>query len=401
MRRLLLFVSAFVCFWPCSAWAQGDGCRGALDALNRAKEQITPKLAILTESSTSQLQVMHSALENGTRLCKDFPELWYYLMIVSQRLGLEKDYAYARKKVDAFNYDNHFDPFSVPPAAAVAPAAPPSPNTATPAGFRKKWALIVGIDQFQDESVPKLNYAAKDADDFAAFLKDPQGGRFDPGNVVYLKDQAATLKGIRAGLGKLRIQAKPGDLIVLYIASHGLPRHRDPNGVSYIIAHDTDLRDAATIYASSLQMIDLVQQINRELKARQIVLILDTCFSGDALTAYASASSETPDASSFSMAFENLKIGYGRAVLTASRANEQSWEGPKLENGGNGYFMHGLLEVLREGRGAEPIEHVFAKVQKRVAARVKSDVKADQTPSFQFSEQAHGIVLGAPETAGN
>ena len=59
----------------------------------------------------------------------------------------------------------------------------------------------------------------------------------------------------------------------------------DPNGVSYVVLHDTNLDDEATLYATSLQMIDLVQQINREIKAQRVILILDTCFSGDALTA--------------------------------------------------------------------------------------------------------------------
>ena len=61
-------------------------------------------------------------------------------------------------------------------------------------------------------------------------------------------------------------------------------KRQDPNGVSYVVVHDTNLDDAATLYATSLQMIDLVQQINREIKARRVVLVLDTCFSGDALT---------------------------------------------------------------------------------------------------------------------
>jgi hypothetical protein len=334
---------------------------------------------------------MHSALENGTRVCKDSPELWYYRMVVAQRLRLDTDYGYAKKKVDSFGYDNHFDPFSPPPP----PSSVSDVNPASPAGVRRKWALVVGIDQFQDERAAKLNFAVKDSRDFAKFLKDPQGGRFDPGHVFYLENQNATLKGIRQELGKLRVRAKADDLVVLYISSHGSPRGRDPNGVSYIITHDTDLNDAATLYASSLQMIDLVQIVNRELNARRVILILDTCFSGDALASSSAHSSQ----SAFSMAFENLKLGYGRAVITASRADEKSWEGPNLENGGNGYFMHGLLEVLRESQGGESLPRVFAKVRQRVANRVKNELNVNQTPSFEFSEQANDIVLSTPETA--
>jgi uncharacterized caspase-like protein len=153
-----------------------------------------------------------------------------------------------------------------------------------------------------------------------------------------------------------------------------------------------------------------VQEINRELKARQVVLILDTCYSGDALTAAKTAEYSgskgsvligsqdppvnTPASTPFSAAFENLKIGFGRAVITASRANEESWESPRLQNG---YFTHYLLEVLRESQGQDRLDHVFAQVQTMVASRVKTEQNANQNPSFEFSEHADSIVLGAPE----
>jgi uncharacterized caspase-like protein len=399
---LLVFVTAVLVPYP--ACAQGDNCQGALNALNRVKEQITPALSANTAAGKKRLEVMQSALENGTHLCKDVPELWFYRMAVSQRLGLDKDYRYAKEKVDELNYENHFDPFSVPPAATPPQDLHALASTST----SKKWALVVGIDKFQDQRAPQLQYAVKDSRDFVAFLDDPHGGRFDPSHVLHLENEGATLKGIQEKLGELRINAKPNDLIVLYLSSHGSPRSLDPNGVSYIITHDTDLQDAATLYATSLQMIDLVQEINRELKARQVILILDTCFSGDALTKTGESSGSrgsvligggeppvnAPASSSFSVAFENLKVGYGRAVITASRANEESWESPKLQNG---YFTHYLLEVLRESHGEDRLDHVFTQVQTRVSTRVKTELNVNQNPSFEFSEHADSIVLGVPE----
>jgi uncharacterized caspase-like protein len=398
---LLLFVIALP---PRSAEAQGDGCQGALDALNRVKEQITPALSANTAAGRQRLDVMKSTLENGTHLCKDFPELWFYRMAVSQRLGLDKDYKYAKDKVDEFNYSNHFDPFSVPPAAT-------HPEALASASISKKWALVVGIDEFQDKRIPRLNYAVKDSKDFVDFLEDAHGGRFEPSHILHLENEGATLKGIKEEFGKLRVKAKPDDLIVLYLSSHGSPRYRDPNGVSYIITYDTDLQDSATLYASSLQMIDLVQEINREIKARHVVLILDTCYSGDALTTPNKAAEDSgsrglpaigtsdpplnaPASSSFSVAFENLKIGYGRAVITASRANELSWESAELQNG---YFTHYLLEVLRETHGVERLDQVFSQVRTRVSSRVKMELNVSQNPSFEFSEHADSIVLGVPE----
>ena len=401
MRLFLLLLLVSAVLLPYSAEAQGDRCQGALSALNRVKEQITPSLSASTAAGKQRLEVMHSALENGTHLCKDFPELWFYRMTVSQRLGLDKDYLYAKEKVDELNYGNHFDPFSVPPAAT------PPANIASVPGTHvsQKWALVVGIDKFSDPRAPQLQYAVKDSRDFVTFLEDPQGGRFEPSHVMHLENEGATLKGIKEGLGELRLKASANDLVVLYLSSHGSARSMDPNGVSYIITHDTDLEDGATLYATSLQMIDLVQEINRELKARQVVLILDTCYSGDALTNPGMAESrgsilignppaDAPASAAFSPAFENLKIGLGRAVITASRANEVSWESPKIQNG---YFTHYLVEVLRESHGTDRLDHVFPEVQTKVSSHVRTELNANQNPSFEFSEHADSIVLGGAE----
>jgi hypothetical protein len=399
------------------AQADADSCNGALNALNRVKEEISPKLSVDTPAGKAKLQTMQSTLERGTRVCRDFGELWYYRMAVAHRLGLEKDAAYAKTKVDDLGYTSEYDPFSLPPSATPPPpsqtptpgqprGSPPGP---TPGKVRQKWALVVGIDSFTDKRIPSLHYSVKDSSDFVDFLKDPRGGQFDPTHIIHLANDKATLEGIREGLGRLRVDAQPDDLVVVYLSSHGSAREVDPNGVSYVMLHDTNLDDAATLYATSLQMIDLVQQINREVKARRVVLVLDTCFSGDALTSLEAGAGGTAsrgfsapvpldknaEASAppaFSAAFQNLSIGYGRAVITASRASQESWESAKLRNG---YFTHYLIDALRTSHGSEPLDHLFPAVRSLVSTHVKAEVGASQDPSYEFSEGADSIVLGA------
>jgi uncharacterized caspase-like protein len=406
MRLLVLPPVLAILTFASSVSAQGDGCRGALSALNRVKEEISPQLSTSSEDGRQKLQVMESTLERGTNLCKDFPELWFYRMAVSQRLGLEKEASYAKHKLDEFQYHNGFDPFSLPPAAT------PPAQQAGPMRVRQKWALVVGIDSFQDKRIPGLNYSVKDSRDFVNFLEDPAGGRFQPSHIVHLENEQATIEGIDEGIGRLRADAKPDDLVVIYLSSHGSPRDIDPNGVSYIVTHNTNLENAATLYATSLQMIDLVQHLNRDIKAQQVVLILDTCFSGDALSGLGADEAATgsrgfeaifpsdpppdsPASVSFSAALRTLKMGYGRAVITASRANEASWESSELKNG---YFTHFLLDSLRGARGNEGLEQLFMEVRSAVSTRVRADHRVGQNPSMEFSEGADSIVIGVPET---
>lgn len=395
--KLLRAYLAFTLLSPRLAIAQADGCSGAMDALNRVKEQIVPGLFSNSEIARERLGVMASTLEKASHVCRDSPELWYYRMVISDRLGLKQDFNYAKKRTEELNFDSHYDPFSVPASASAL-----KETASRPSG--DKWALVVGIDTFEDKRAPTLAFAAKDSRDFAHYLGDSHGGQFKADHVFQLENESATLRGIREGLGKLREVAHEDDLIVIYIASHGSPRERDPNGVSYIVTHDTNLQDAATLYASSLQMIDLVQIVNREFKARKVVLILDTCYSGGAIqdsppggsrglepVPQDGGFSDAPASTSFSEAFKNLIVGNGRAVITASRADEVSWESASLQNG---YFTHYLVDVLTKAPQNTPLKDAFLKVRTRVNAQVRLDHHASQTPSFDFGPEADSIVLG-------
>jgi uncharacterized caspase-like protein len=204
------------------------------------------------------------------------------------------------------------------------------------------------------------------------------------------------------------VKAKPADLVILYFSSHGSARDADPNGVSYIILNDTDLSRPEKLYATSLQMIELVQTLNHEIRARRVVLFLDTCFSGDALQGMTNSSKRvavawssptptdnSPASDAFSAAFKNLKSGIGRAVITASRADELSWED---ETHQNGYFTRCLLETLRQGNGTSTLGQIFPKVRYDVQANVGKDHQGQrQTPIAEFSQQADSIVINVPE----
>ena len=254
---------------------------------------------------------------------------------------------------------------------------------------------------------------------FQAFGADPGGGRFQKDRVRLLTDQAATLGSFRLAFGWLRDNVQAGDLVVLYLSSHGSPPESDPNSVSYVLMSDTKLGNSAELFATSLQMIDLVEQINRELKSRRVVLFLDTCFSGDASKAgrqvisVAPSGPESaydgsrrvqplapPNASSsvaFSGALNNLRVGTGRAVITASRANEVSFEDPNLHNG---YFTYFLIQALRSGGASQTLGDLFPHVRDRVLEQVRRDHPGKaQTPSCEFSDRAASITISVPEAA--
>ncbi len=377
------------------AVAQADRCRGAVSKLGRVKEEIKPEL-----KDRDALEKLLSMSQDATTACPSIQEAWYYRAILAERLGDLKDSAYARAKIP--QYTAQYDPFSPPPAAAIT-----AEEYSVPVG--KKWALVVGIDEFQDPRAPALRFAKKDSTDFATYLEDSAGGRFQPARVRHLTNKDATLQGIREGIGWLRENVQPEDLVVFYVSSHGSPRQIDPNGVSYVITYDSNLSSAEKLYASSLQMIELAQSINRDIRARRVVLILDTCFSGDATTSARVISGQSrgvlplfsspkppsisSSADTFSAGLSAIRMGVGRAVLTASRAEEQSWEGEYK----NGYFTYFLLQELRSEPGAS-LGGAFPVVRKRVHDAVEGTFHQQQNPTAEFGDSGASIVMSVPES---
>jgi hypothetical protein len=104
-----------------------------------------------------------------------------------------------------------------------------------------KWALVVGVSRFNpDNGAESLRFAEADATAFADLLHDPTIGRFPRANVILLTNEKATTAAIKAGLNKIARNAKPEDLVVAYIATHGIAPRAGSSSVSYLMTYDTD-----------------------------------------------------------------------------------------------------------------------------------------------------------------
>jgi uncharacterized caspase-like protein len=352
-------------------------CGATLETINWAREKLARPGV-----SDAVLRPVLSYLELSTQSCSTNGDLWYYRYLVERRLGADAaKVAYAKKKAADWHSDalaRNVDPFAAPPATP-----PPAES------IGRKWALLVGIGDFTDDSVIPLNYTAKDARDLQAVLVDQTAGGFAPERVRLLQDKEATLVHIREGIGWLRTHAGPDDLVVVYFASHGSPRSFDPNGVSYIIVHDTNTANAETMYATGLQMIDLAEDLSRDLRSGRVVLILDTCFSGDAARMRLDGGTTV-----FAPALEGFARTPGRAVLSAANGDQLSWESTDRRNG---YFTFFLVDALRRGSGKQPLQQLFDEVQKNVSTAVQRELNKTQTPLMTGAATMKSLSLAAAE----
>jgi formylglycine-generating enzyme required for sulfatase activity/uncharacterized caspase-like protein len=186
------------------------------------------------------------------------------------------------------------------------------PNkTASNNPARNNHLLIVGIDQYADPAIRKLNNACKDARDLVAVLQADYGFKTD--HIHQLYDQEATRANILDKLDEIAEQFHPkaenqvADNLLVYFSGHG---HYNPRTkLGYFIPHDAEKGRAASTF---LQFGTLLYHLN-SIHAHHLTLFLDSCFSG--------AFFPHKDVSGYESA--NDALG-SRRLLTASLLTEAS-----------------------------------------------------------------------------
>jgi tetratricopeptide (TPR) repeat protein len=206
-------------------------------------------------------------------------------------------------------------------------------------GKGKLWAVVIGVSSYRNLSKDQqLQYAHRDAQDFAAFLRSPNGGGFPANQVSVLLNQDATVSAMRSALGTaLPRSVEPDDVVVIFFAGHGVVEG-DRDG--YLLAHDSDPQN---LYATAMPIAELDRIVTDRIKARSVILIADACHAGK--LGWTSRSAETQAMVNRYME-EVGKTGQGVLRILGSRADQRSYEGEHW-GGGHGVFTHFLLKGLR------------------------------------------------------
>jgi hypothetical protein len=225
--------------------------------------------------------------------------------------------------------------------AAPVVAAPP-----LTAPQSDRWAVVIGIGTYDNPAIPRLKFSVSDADGVYRTLLGSAGFKKD--NVLLLTDTAErkpTLKNIKWALGTfLARTAKKDDTVVIFFAGHGAPE-ADPRGLErdglakYLIPSDADPDD---LYSTALPM-DELQTIFGRLEAERVVVFLDACYSG-AAGGRTFAAKKTRASAVDDLFLERLTRSKGRAIVTASRPGEVSFELSDLRHG---IFTYYLIEGLK------------------------------------------------------
>ena len=284
-------------------------------------------------------------------------------MVVELKKGQPKDWAEARIQI-----------------STVPTGQEPPPTEGN------RYAVCVGISEYQHDRVPPLQVCHKDAQRMADALKQ----RCGVNDVTVLTNGQATAKAIeKAIFHDLVRKTKPGDTVFIFFSCHG-GRTADTNGDEpdgldeYLVPNDGRLGEPETMILD-----DTFARWMRELDGRKIAIIMDNCYSGGTpkhIKGLGDAPQGPGAIDFFDGEMRRAKdLGQtGTMVLAASKANQLAWEMPTQDAGS--VLTYYLLKSL-EGTQADAnsdgrltLGEVYRHVKPDVEQYVRKTFSADQNP---------------------
>lgn len=228
--------------------------------------------------------------------------------------------------------------------------------------YDQSYAVIIGINAY--EKWPSLEYAVNDARSVEKRLKDMgfQTTLFIDGNAT--RDNILKLLG-----DDLPRKVDKNDRVIIFFAGHGQTEElADGTKMGYIVPVDGDTRN---IYSTAISMSQ-VRDFSHRLKAKHVIYLVDSCYSGLGLTR---SGSIPPGERDYLRKITNRKA---HQMLTAGGKGEQVHE-----EGNHGVFTRYLLEALdgladRDGKGYV----TFSDIAFYVKPKVSRFTQNRQTPQY-------------------
>jgi len=263
-----------------------------------------------------------------------------------------------------------------PPLGHTASAASPLPTSdvdtvpSRQVGARKHaYAVVIGIEQYR-EKLPKADFADRDAKLMADYLTKVLG--YPEENVVVRMNERAT----RTDLAKyfedwLRNNVEPGGSVFVYYSGHGAPNPR--TGEAYLVPFDGDPSFVETTAYPLKQLYGALDK----LPAKEIVVVLDSCFSGAGGRSVLAKGTRP-----MVLSVENAVLAGGKTAVLAASAGDQI--SSTFQEQGHGLFTYFFLKGLQgEGDqnkdGSIELTELFAYVKPQVSRVARREFNNDQT----------------------
>lgn len=253
---------------------------------------------------------------------------------------------------------------------------------AAPNAAPTKWAILVGIDQYQNDEISTLRYAVADT----KAMKDALiGAGFPASNVFTMTGDAGgpdapTSLNVIKRLSSLSDRIGPDDTFVFYFSGHGYQQEAG----HFLATIDADPTGPDTLEQSTLPIALLKKRMAR-IQAKRAIFIIDAC-RNDPERGKGGGNNTLTDSFSRDLQLVAKSTAGGQsgsAVLLACSEGQRAWEWPEKGHGVFTYYlMEGLKGAAADARGEVTMNELGDYVQTQVANWSLRNFKK-QTPDLQ------------------
>jgi len=235
----------------------------------------------------------------------------------------------------------------------------------------KLYVLSIGVSKYKDSNLT-LQYAAKDAGDFANIMSKQKGLLYSDVSIKLLTDEKSSKNEILDGLDWILSETTNRDVAMIFFAGHGI---NDNMGNFYYMPVEAD-RDR--LRATCVNYLEIRQSVSSV--AGKVVLFMDACHSGGVMGSNRRAAA--PDIIGFVNELASAENGV--VVFTSSTGRQYSLEDPTWNNGA---FTKALVEGMA-GRAdfLQQNKITIKTLDLYISQRVKELTKGQQAPTMIIPE---------------
>ncbi len=221
-------------------------------------------------------------------------------------------------------------------------------------------ALIIGINDYQDEKISDLKTPVADIKAIAEVLQKNYGFQIDPQKDLLI-NRRATRETIINSLRRLAASARPSDNVLIYFAGHGALDKLYNDG--WWLPADARA-DAPSTYIDNIE----IQKAMKNMRAQHVLLISDSCYSGT-LFGESRAMPTTIDNNYYLGLFKE-KSRWGMTSGNKTPVEDSGTEGHSL-------FAYQLLKALHENnKPFVSTQDIYA----RIAPVISKNSSSGQVP---------------------
>jgi len=267
----------------------------------------------------------------------------------------------------------------------------------------KRWALVIGVDKYQDPQISPLKGSDNDARLIADALVRYAG--FPQDQVILLStdqplERQPTRVNILRRLSNLSTAVPKDGLLLVSFAGHGMER----SGQAFLLPADAQISDQISFLEETAISMNRVKERIKETGVGQVVVLLDACRNDPGGRADAPNNLSNAYINAFNFDTRNREV-QAFATVYATGIGQRAYEYTEKKQG---YFSWAIVEGLKGGaandKGEITLSQLVKYVQDTVPKRLAIDLgSTKQQKPFAVIEgyRADELVVAVTNSASN